>query len=189
MSGALDFILTVDAANAAIGTTTLDDPTFAAIVGAANQAVMDYLNNDPRSQVWTETLNGNGDAVLALNHTPITGLTSIVIDQTYTVDITQVIVDRWSLIWNNGCFNYGRKNIQVTYTAGWADGSSQMSAIQLAVLMTVKAMVSAMDVDPNATGESFAGILSQNFWPTGPGAVPPAARGYLENYVNHFIVS
>ena len=188
MSGALDLILTVDAASAAVGTTTLDDNTFAALVTSANQSVIDYLNNDPRSQQWTELLNGNGDTVLALNHAPITGLTSITIDQVYAVDITQVIVDRWSLIWNYGCFRYGRKNIQVVYTAGYAASSPQMSAIQTGVLMTVKALIGAMDVDMNATGESYAGILSQSFWPTGPGAIPPAARGLLEPYVNHFVV-
>ena len=89
------------------------------------------------------------------------------------------MVDGRQIIWPCGCFPPGIKNVTVSYAAGYA---TIPGSIQRATLYTLAAMWAASDVDHNASGESYNGVLSQNFWPSGPGAVPPQAIRLLNAY-------
>lgn len=185
-------IIAINDAQAWVGPSVDDAGVFEGCVNAANAAVIGFLCYDPESQLWAERLNGNWSSILPVNHAPITALTSVEQLLTpgnwLTLDITQLDFDPHSII-SYGCrFARGVRNLRATYTAGYLPTDPQWQAMQQAGYMTCSAMWSGRQVDQNATGENFSGVLSQQFWPTGPGAIPPQARSLLQPYKSYFQV-
>jgi hypothetical protein len=154
-------------------------------VDAGNQAFLDWLGWDPRSFQVTETVSGTGGRSLILTRKKITAVTSVcwLLPGNPTpqpLDVTFISADpKVALITAPKPFVRGTNNFQVTYTAGYA---TLPSAITQGILYTIKAILDASGVDFNATGESFSGVLSQQFNAQGPGVVPPAAQTISQRY-------
>jgi hypothetical protein len=181
-----------------------NDFVFNLVVNAASDAVLQALNGDPRSMQVTELHDGNGSNAMGMNRFPITAVASVQINTSdwlqngdwpydnsaqttaYSIPIANLYASDYVIYWNAGKFPRGSKNIAFTYTAGYTTLPSQ---ILMATMFTIKAMWNAVLVDPNATSESYAGVLSQGFWSTGPGSVPPQAINLLTPFMNKFKVT
>lgn len=151
------------------------------LISAVTQALIDVMNGDPRTTEYSEWRNGTGAVALPVRYNPISSVTKVLIDGKPT-DPAEVTWDD-VLVYRRGYWPRGKSNIRITYQAGLDD---LPAAVRQAALFTLKAMYEAREVSMNATGESFNGVLNQQFWQTGPGSVPPAAMMLLKNYINRF---
>jgi hypothetical protein len=172
------------------------------LVSSASQMAIDFLGWDPTDQAYTGYYSGRGTPLLLVREKPVTSVTSAqalpaltrgfmkigpynAYEPTVapiTLDVTNMsFFDRRIFFTNGQVFPAGKQNIQVAYTAGYPP-ASMPPAITQAVLMTVKSLWMAQNVDPNVASQSFNGVMSQQFWQSGPGAIPPAARSMLTPY-------
>ena len=183
-----------------------------AALDAASQAVIDYLGVDPSTQTRTEMISGANTPFLfpraSGKGAPITAVTSITINPALnipggcrgwwglgignptlcTVDITTASFDGgfiYSLLGHK--FPRGKRNITIVFTSGYAltpeNGVPNLpSSITQATLFATKAVFTALGKELNAANESYAGVLAQSFFSSGPGALPPAAKTYLAPY-------
>jgi hypothetical protein len=160
------------------------DDILQALIDAATDSAIQVMQRDPTSQSRDVVVSGFGGPTLPMNHYPIQSVESVTIcpetgalpldPATYTFDDNVIILRR-------GGFPLGRRNIGVSFTAG---EPVFPPSITLAMRYTVKAMWDARKIDMNATGESFEGVGSSSFWPTGPGSVPPQAVALLMPFYN-----
>lgn len=165
---------------------TSSDALLGVVIPSVTQAMLDYMDRDPRETTVTERHDGTNNDTLVVNQYPVSAVSAITVDDT-PLDATQlarVMFDGRFIYWRGGFFPRGPKNISISLTGGIpAADTAALAALQMAALHTLKAMWSARRMEQNATGESFSGVLSQSFWATGPGAVPPAAKTLMANYV------
>jgi hypothetical protein len=156
-----------------------------AAVQAATDAVIDWLQWDPRLLGRVEQLDGTCGYELPVNYAPITAVSAINLINPAPcppcpMDMTTVSWDPVRpLIFSSCGFPGGIANVQVYYTAGYAQ---LPSPITQGVLYTISAMIAGSGVDFNATGEAFAGVIAQNWQPGGPATVPLAAQTLLRRY-------
>lgn len=166
----------------------MSDPADAAllplVIDAATQALIDMMNGDPRTTDYEEWRNGTGGASQPLNRAPVQRVRKVLLDGV-PLDMADITWDD-CILYRKAGFPRGNRNLKVFYSAGYDD---LPPPVRQACLYTVKAMWLARRVDQNATGESFAGVLSQSFWQTGPGTVPPAARDLCRNYIARFFTA
>lgn len=175
---------------------------------AASQAVIDFIGVDPSTQTRTERYSGANTGFLFPKarglSAPISGVTSITINPAMTspcggwwagtantpfvVDMSNVSFDDDSIYFTNTyVFPRGKKNMTVTYTAGYALTATAglqtlPSSISQAVLYTVKAFYTTLGKEMNASSESYSGVMSQSFAGGGPGGLPPGAQMMLARY-------
>jgi hypothetical protein len=164
--------------------TENEDALEAAVQGASD-AVINALGWDPRIQTYTETVDAKGgnalkvrngyiSAVISINFLPGAGAPPAPMDMTLiTWD------DRAPVIYGAAGFYRGRRNYQVVYNSGFV---GVPSPILLATRYTIKAMLDGAGADFNATGESYAGVLSRTWNAGGPAVVPPSALSLLVKY-------
>lgn len=119
---------------------TDDDTSLQRILTAVSRYVETYCDRLFISQSFTEYHNGNGENGLVLRQYPVTAV-SAVYDDTSRLYPASTLIPASEYVWwedgrleldENNCFSSGRKNIKVTYTAGWAQASIPED-IQLAV--------------------------------------------------------
>lgn len=176
-----DPFLSVAEASAWLMSDPVDDALLPLAIDAATQALIDVMNGDPRTNDYVEWRNGTGGYAQPLNRAPIQRVRKVLLNGV-ALDMTQITWDDY-IIYRAAGFPRAPRNLQVFYTAGYDDTPPP---IRQACLYTLKAMWLARRVDQNATGESFAGVLSQSFWQTGAGTVPPSARDLVRNYITRF---
>jgi hypothetical protein len=193
-------LVTVAAAQLFLGDAeAADTGLLQSIVDAASNAVIDFLGWNPALQTVTEVLSGQGTPFLYPTQTPITavnsvsliaGLTGFGVSRSYPlgaglvglnapipINMEAISFDQKRIYTTTGMrFPFGEENILVNLTGGFA---TIPPAIAQATLIAVKGMFQAIDVDPNVSGEAYTGVLSRQFWPTGAGALPPAACSLL----------
>lgn len=113
-----------------------DDALLARLVAGASAWVQQYLNRTIALQTYTETYNGNGKTVLALQNTPIESVSSVTVDGIviparpgptqagFTFDESLLYLEGGSFTspLALGCYRFtrGHQNIVVTYAAGYA---------------------------------------------------------------------
>ncbi len=160
-----------------------------AAVDAASDAVLDWLQWDPRSQTVTDLYDGTGGNSLPVLGYPITAVSAI----SYLYPGCAPQADPMtSISWSpkdpmiyNGCgFPYGTDNVQVTFTRGFA---TLPNSILQGVRYTIKSMIDGSGVDFNATGESYPGVIAQTWQPGGPATVPVAAQTLMRRFQRKFI--
>lgn len=178
-------LISADEAQAWLGAANpVDADTLALVVDAANQAVIDTLLWDPSSQDYAETYDGLGGAALVLRQAPVTAVASVMLTPpggpAVPLDPSAYVFDDNQVIWLQGRFARGPRNVRVAYTAGW---DPLPSTIKQACFYVLKAMLVTPGLDANATGESYAGVSSASWQPQGPGAVPNQARALLARYM------
>ena len=165
-------------------TDTLSDDELRGIMAAATDALIDVMNRDPRVNDYADTLNGTGVDALPVRHYPIQAVASVTVAGT-ALDLDQFAWDDYTVRRLHGAFPRGFRNVVVAYTAG-LDPTPR--SLKEAYLITVKAMWMARAVNPNSTGESWAGVSSEAWYPTGAGAVPPAARSLVNSLTETIVV-
>ncbi len=162
---------------------TDSDALLQVMLGAATQAVVDYLCWDPNLHEATERYSGLGVCSMVVNRRDITAVSAITTEGysgvPVQVDLTKIYWSESIVYSRHLAFPRGRRNIVITYTAGL---DPMPASIILAAKMTLKAMWSGKDFEQNATGSSVPGIESLSFFPNGPGAIPPQAISYLTRY-------
>ena len=174
-------LVTAAAASAFMPTlsTQCSPEVWALAISTASEAVIDLLGWDPTQQTVTETYDGTGVNFMVVNRAPITSIASIVVwPSTTPMDLSQVVTKNRQIISRCAQFCRGYQNVTITYTAGYA---SIPLALQQATFYTMNAQLQGASADPNATGESYQGVLTRAFWPTGPGSVPPQALQLINN--------
>lgn len=170
-------------------TDTTSDQLVTDLARAATGAILRHLARDPRRQPYTETVSGLGGPVLPLGHYPIQSVTAVSLvsmgltSPAQSLDLSTITWDDNAIIWRGGRFPRDRRNVSVSYVAGIAPLPDE---ILQATRYTLQAMFSAQSVDQNATGESYVGLGTAQWWATGAGAIPPSALSLLEPHVNRF---
>jgi hypothetical protein len=156
-----------------------DAPELPALVEAASAAVEEFCDRRFASATVTETYAGHGSRLIFPRRAPVTGVTSITVDDvafpTFTFDDTSI---------KGGTAFPPSSVIVVTYTGGYA---TIPDVIQLATKMVVQGMYTAPAMDPNLTSESLGGVFSGGYAENGPGGIGRAARILLQSYVCRFV--
>jgi hypothetical protein len=109
-----------------IKSATDDDTLLASLVSGVSRWVQKWLSRTIISAVYAETLNGNGKEAIFLVNTPITAVSSVVVNGVAIPARTSVLgngytFDEDAIYLVGYCFTKGVKNIQLGYTAGFAD--------------------------------------------------------------------
>jgi len=168
-------------------TDSARDALIATLVTAASDECLHILGRRSLLQATrTEALSGGGGPTLPVNGWPIRSLTSVTIDGQSAIPVAQLTFDDHMVIWKQGKFPRGIKNVTVVFSGG---EDAVPATVKLATKYTVKAMWDARKIDMNATSESWVGVGGAGFWPTGPGSVPPQAVSLLQGSVSRAWVS
>lgn len=179
-----DFALLSDVKTALGITDTSQDTTLTAMLQASTQMILDWLDCDPRSDDYSERLNGMGTHELIPTYSPVSAVASVVITypsgSTDTLDLSTIDFDD-NIIWRKDrrTFPVGRRNVTVGYSAGY---DPMPKSFKQAALYTVRALYSSSDTDMNSTGESWAGVNSATWNAGGAGVLPVSARTLLQSY-------
>jgi hypothetical protein len=131
-------------------------------IGAAEQAVRDYLGFDPQNQDYVHMLDGDGSRSLQLRAWPVESIASIV-RQGESIDPAGVNIDREFLRYLDGTtWPNAPLSVVVTYTAGWS--SSEMpAAIKLAVLQIAALKYTEEGGNLAVTSKSFGDAGTRTF--------------------------
>lgn len=164
------------------------DPLLARLVTVASRAIGNALNRPSLAPGdYSLVLDGTGTGSVVPKVYPITAVTSVVLDGV-AIPAAAHAADagflRAGFLWDDtsvfltggAVFSRSRGNLRITLTAG----QPIPAEVEQACLLTVQAMVSSIDLDPNLSSESAAGY-SAGFRETA-GAIPPAARLLLAPY-------
>ncbi len=171
-------------------TDTTSDSLVSSLIAAATDAAIRFMSRDPRRQQYTRTVSGLGGPTLPLPDFPIVAVTTVSLLTASTADLAPPNINVQDLVWDDNAIHWrgnrfarGFRNVSVTYTAGL---EPLPDAIKQAMRYIVRAMFDAQSVDMNATGESFVGLGSSQWWASGPGAMPPQAQALLMPYINPY---
>jgi hypothetical protein len=148
------------------GTKTADAARLALFeiyIGAAVQAVNDYLGYDPTSQAYTHVLDADGSELLQLRARPVTIITAVT-RQGAAVDPAALFADREFLAYLDGvtCWPNAARSVIVQYTAGW-DAVGMPAAIKLAVLQIAALKLSEENGNLAVTSKSFGDAGTRTF--------------------------
>ncbi len=157
-----------------LGETTSDnDEKLRSAALIASSLVESFCERDLASATKTETLYGNGSGWLFPRRTPITAVSSCVVDgAAVAVTLEPERIKRA----DNGIFEY-QKAVTVTYTAGYAKLPED---VVHAVKLTAQAIYNSPAYDHNFQSENLSGVFSGSYHQFGPSNIPPAARFMLE---------
>lgn len=167
---------------------TTRDVILTSLVNAASEACVKVMGRDPLRRTHTETVSGKGGPALPVNNFPISSVSSVTINSRYggtPMPSTQYTWDDNCIYHLGGVFPFAIRNVDLIYIAGLYPCPEP---ITLAAKYTCKGMWDARLIDMNSTGENWSEVGGSSFWPTGPGAVPPQARQYLDLYASRIKV-
>ena len=160
-----------------------DDQTLTDIIDSATSSLVQLMQTDPRSMTVTERVSGMGAASVIPDRRPISAVSAVAIDGA-SIDALLWDFDDDAIWLKRGIFPRGRRNVTITYTAGYPD--SLLGPVFQAARYTVKAFWEARAASMNVSSESFAGVVSQGYWPSGPGAIPPQAVPLVSSFTRLF---
>ncbi|WP_372395294.1 head-tail connector protein (plasmid) [Azospirillum sp. HJ39] len=161
-------------------TDTSQDGLLARLITTASTAIQNSLNRPSLAPtVYDGVFDGTGGATIVPKNYPVTDVASVTVDGA-SVLLDRVVWDAISISLKAGTFPRGRGNVRITYTAGQPIPAD----VEQACLLTVQALFTSLDLDPNLSSESGTGY-SSSFRETA-GAIPPAARVLLSQYKRVF---
>lgn len=161
-------------------------PLLSMIAEAACAAVEEFCDRSFTPGQRTETYDGTDHYRLILRQWPVASVQVVSIGgvalaaQVAVNDGGWVLDNDRELLRPGSRWTPGKANVSVTYTLG-----APPAPVKMAALITAQALFNARSADPNVASES-AGNYSANYWSTGPGSVPPAARTMLSGYRSVF---
>ncbi len=156
------------------------DALLTRLVAVASSAIRNALNRPTLAPAdYDLVLDGTGTRSVVPRIHPITAVSSVVLDGV-AIPAAAGPADagfRWNdtavFLTGGAVFSRGRGNLRIALTAG----QPVPAEVEQACLLTVQAMLSSRDLDPNLSSEGTAGY-SAGFRETA-GAIPPAALRLL----------
>lgn len=156
------------------------DARIAAAIPRASALVQRFLGFDPAGGTFSEIYDGNSSRLMPVRNPPIISVSAINI-----ADLGSTVIAPTSAISLNVGFYFddkfvylrgytfcrGTQNVQIQYVSGY---SQMPEEIPYATMLTVTAMVSAGDLDPNVASESVPGAFTSTFL-ADAGKLPAAA--------------
>jgi hypothetical protein len=103
---------------------TLDDALITSIGDAVLDFMQTYTGRKILQDTYTETLNGRGESGIPVKNTPITGISSLLIDGLAIQSASNsysygYAFDDFFVYLRGYKFSRGQQNIQITYTGGY----------------------------------------------------------------------
>ena len=129
-----------------------------------------YVDRPIETESVQETLDGNGETTILVSKRPVLSVTKVTIDGGGDVSGDIEFYEE-GLIYYDGGFTVGRKNVVVGYTAG--HGGSVPNDLQLAVCLILQRMSQASRSEQAGYGEQ--GLTSPESWPV-------SAREIIDSY-------
>jgi len=125
-------VYTFNAAQAGLGvslayTTVMPaDALLARLITAVSGFIERYLDRQIASQAYAETRNGHGGTILVFANRPVTAVTGVTVDGVAIPAAADFSSPGYrftisALILNGYCFTRGAGNVELAYTAGWAE--------------------------------------------------------------------
>jgi hypothetical protein len=156
-----------------------DDALIARLVTSYSAYIQQWMNRTIASQSYTEKRNGHGGYALALVNYPVTAVSSLLIDNNaipLAANSTQsgYMFDDKFIYLNGYRFTPGRQNVQVAYTAGYAQTPPEL---EQAVIELIALRYKERDRIGHSSkaigGETVSFIIKD---------LPDSVRTILENY-------
>lgn len=121
---------------------TADDDVIQRMLSAMSGAIYDYLNRSVliSASNIVEKADGNGKTRITTDEYPITAVASVVANgESIPASLdgfsqSGFIFNKTSISLIGRVFTFGRSNVTLTYTAGYAKGSRELAALEQAVI-------------------------------------------------------
>ncbi len=154
-------VVTLDEAKAWLGeATAYADPQISAIVEGAVAAVERAIGSSiAATEVADEYHDGDGRLVLYLGRMPAISVSTVTIDGT---QVNDCVLEESFRLYRAACFPYGRRNVVVTYMAGY---NPVPDDLKLAVLMLVKFYAGSQLTARSMWFEGGGGVGQEHEWP------------------------
>lgn len=138
---------------------TDDDTLISSLVIGVSRWIQKYLSRTILTAVYSETLNGNGKDTLFLVNTPITAVSSVVVNGVAIPARTSVVgsgytFDEDAIYLIGYSFTKGVQNIQLGYTAGFADVPADLE-------LAAKKLVGMSYREKDRIGQSSKGLAGE----------------------------
>lgn len=161
-------------------TTSDDDALLTRLVTAMSEGIESCLNRVVTSASYTELRDGNGKDVMMFANIPATGVTSVKVNG-LPIPLAPGITsygyrfDETLLMLNGATFDRGRRNIEITYTAGFTSTPKDLeqACIEL-VALRYKEKDRIGHVSKSLAGETVSFITA---------AAPASVRSTLDWYM------
>lgn len=134
-------LATVEQVKGYLGITSVaDDALLERLVGSASAYIQKWLNRDLGSDIYIASMDGNNSDTMLLPNYPVQSVTSLTIDgqaiplssgplnKGYAFDDNRIVLRGYR-------FTGGLLNVEVTYTAGYADGEIPADVTQACIEM------------------------------------------------------
>ena len=178
------------------------DPYLQVALDAATAMAIDFIQTDLSQQVTTEIYDGTESDRMLLRRGPINGVSAVTMTSgmpgpglvlaPVPIPAQNIGFDDKFLVLNGYVFWKGRRNISVTYDAGYAlvptPGYQTIpQGVKTALIYTAKAIYSAQVFDFNTSGENAMGAYAAQYLVQTLGAMPPVAQALLQPYVRRAV--
>lgn len=129
-----------------------DDNSQELYIKSAEEILFSYLGYNPELKEYTKVYDGLGYADLRLGVKNIVEVSKVVIDGE-EIDPAEFVIDDDSVVYKNGTFKAGRKNIIVEFVAGFEEIPSimKMTILRIATLLQLES-----DNNIGVSSRSFA---------------------------------
>lgn len=122
-----------------------------------------YIDGPIETTAYSESLDGTGETTVMLSYRPVLSLTSLTIDGTaVAVDDDGLEFYEHGLLYYDGGFTSGRKNVVVGYTAGYGDAVPE--DLKLAVMLILEQAAQTKLLQQVTRGE-YAYVFAPTKWP------------------------
>jgi Phage gp6-like head-tail connector protein len=101
-------------------TSVVDDELLSMLIAQTSEYIRSVMSRDLYSRAYTEVRDGNGADTLVLANFPATSVSSVIV-ASQALNSSEYVIDDMSITLLNGRqFTKGRKNISLSYVAGFA---------------------------------------------------------------------
>jgi len=168
-------------------TETADDAKYQELINIASTAISGYCGRQFRLLPYSESYDGDGTGLLRLKNTPIVAVTALSIGGEAVPESDFSVYDEYLRCDDDGeysarlrsssrVFPLGRKNIAVTYTAGYAAVPAEISH---ACILQISYLVNTLTRQGIVTeGNTIAGVQTT----FSSGLLAPAVRALCNRY-------
>ena len=142
-------LTTLENVKAALHITVTDDDTLLeSLINRISAAVESYCRRKFKARDYTEKYDGDGTTVLYLKQYPVNSVTTLKISGSVVDSANYVIYDEvGKIVLRYTYFPEGLQNIEVTYNAGYQDGSNELKTLEQIVINEIQAHYLAGQTD------------------------------------------